>query len=346
MSSNPQKSLIKFQESFFKRLFDNFHGVVLFLCGSGLVLFGAYHAYHHFIVLRNKVLYESHLLHRKIINSQKKYHNLMLFNVLKRQSIEDPNNSLAFEVILIDKLKSKPSLHENSIKKADPFLPPFEEGQFISELSPTHNLLFNKFALVKSHVLITTKAPEAQKRLNFLDFIAMTKTMKALDGFAFFNCGENSGYSVQHKHIQAIPNKSGIYSVFELIKEKIKEKALISNGEDGSFLLKEFRFRHIIRVMESHNNEENIEKIAEVLLKNYLKALETLENEEEKKSYNAIFTEDWILIVLREKENALGGISLNSMGFSGIILVKEQKELDKIVELGNPMKLLEEVSMK
>ena len=64
---------------------------------------------------------------------------------------------------------NKPTLAQNkdaakakkdSGKPFDPFMPPFEPGLFIQELSPTHNLLFNKFCICREHVLVVTKEME------------------------------------------------------------------------------------------------------------------------------------------------------------------------------------------
>ena len=336
--------LTKYKEKFFKKLFENFHGILLFSAGSALLLYGAYHAYHHFVILRNKTLYETHLLHRKITSLYSKYKNLVFLKIEKKELIEDPSGVI-FEVSLLENLKNKPNFQQN-LKKADTFLPPFEDGQFICEITNTHNLLFNKFAMVKYHVLITTKHAEPQQtQLNFHDFLATVKTMRALEGLCFFNSGEGSGFSVQHKHLQVIPYRNcPNYGVFELIKERIKEKSLVGCSEEGTYLLKEFKFRHAIRVFDS-NNEESFEKSAENLLINYQKALETLENNDVKIPYNVIFTDDWLLMVLREKEYALETIGLNSMAFSGSIVVKDEKEYEKVVNLRSPFKILEEISL-
>ena len=204
-SSNSISNLTKYKEKFFKKLFGNFHRILLFVCGSGLLVYGTYHIYHHFMVLRNKALYESYLLHRKITSLYPKYKNLVLLKIEKKEQFQD-NSGLIFELILIENLQKKPNYKENLLKKADPFLPPFEDGQFIADLSNTHNLLFNKFALAKNHVLVTTKAFESQNSLlNYQDFLALIKTMKALEGFGFINVGEYSGFSVLHKHLQVVP---------------------------------------------------------------------------------------------------------------------------------------------
>jgi len=39
----------------------------------------------------------------------------------------------------------------------NPFLPPFLDGIFVSELSETHRLLFNRFPIMDLHLLIITK---------------------------------------------------------------------------------------------------------------------------------------------------------------------------------------------
>lgn len=342
MSSNTS-FLSKYTENLYKKIYDNFKTLVLVGCGSVVLIYGGYHAYHQLVTLRNKTSYELYLLKKKILSLYPKYKNKVFLKIDKRQQIEDPSG-LIFEIILIENLQKKPDLNSN-INKSDPFLPPFEEGQFISEISSTHNLLFNKFLMVKYHVLITTKFFELQTSpLNHQDFYAWLKVMKAIEGFGFYNGGEGSGMSVPHKHMQVIPSRNSNYSIFELINERVKEKTLIGSSDDGAFLLKEFKFRHVIRLIDIPN-EESIEKGAEILLNAYEKALNDLENSNLKIPYNLVVTEDWILVVLRSKEKALD-VSFNSMAFSGSFLVKDEKNFQDIINLKNPSKILEEISIK
>ena len=79
------------------------------------------------------------------------------------------SDGIPFEVRLITSLASKPTLKDSTKstgakpkKKVtfDPFMPPFEPGLFITEISSTHNLLFNKFMICKMHSLVTTKDME------------------------------------------------------------------------------------------------------------------------------------------------------------------------------------------
>ena len=295
-----------------KKLLSNKKGLFLYIFGTGFVIFGFMCVYRHFSYLRSTVLHEAHSLKSKIQTMQKNYKQIVMLNVTKRKTISSPSG-IEFEVVLIDGLQFKPTYKEMN-KKADPFHPPFVEGQLICELFPSHNLLFNKFSFVKNHLLVTTKEYESQCSLmTFLDFIAVSKTMKAIDGFAFYNSGPNSGYTVDHKHIQVLPLTGLHYGLMESIKERIKENSLVPSGEEGGFLMKEFRFRHIIRDFKDQN-QKTPEKSAEIMLTNYLKALCSLENEDGKISYNLIWTQEWMFLALRDKKCALGDIGFSVFG--------------------------------
>jgi len=72
------------------------------------------------------------------------------------------DRGIDFDVRVIKSLAKKPTLAQNQNaatkkKDFDPFVPPFEEGLFIANLSATHRLLFNKFCICKEHCLVVTK---------------------------------------------------------------------------------------------------------------------------------------------------------------------------------------------
>ena len=72
-----------------------------------------------------------------------------------------------FVIKMLETLKHKPvgdktkfeGLKEQKKEpiKSDPFMPPFEEGLFIDELTTTHSLVFNKFSVCDNHVIVITK---------------------------------------------------------------------------------------------------------------------------------------------------------------------------------------------
>lgn len=81
------------------------------------------------------------------------------------------SEGVPFEVRLIETLGLKPThakapSNNKSVEKKkvsfDPFMPPFEPGLYIGELSATHRLLFNKFCICKEHGLLVTESMERQ----------------------------------------------------------------------------------------------------------------------------------------------------------------------------------------
>lgn len=129
--------------------------------------------------------------------------------------VED--QGIKFNIKLLESLQNKPESRPENFSplirkeqvKDDPFSPPFEPGMFISDLSPSHALVFNKFSVCDCHVIIITKEFEQQiNPVGFEDFRASLTVMRALDGFVFYNSGYNSGASIMHKHLQLIPYSS------------------------------------------------------------------------------------------------------------------------------------------
>lgn len=128
------------------------------------------------------------------------------------------DQEIAFDIKLLKILSSKPQgnkdhfsplVSKGSQVSKDPFVEPFENGAFIDELTDTHSLIFNKFAVCERHVIVITKEFMRQiDPLDIEDFKASIITMAGLNAFMFFNQGFNSGASIMHKHMQVIPYDS------------------------------------------------------------------------------------------------------------------------------------------
>ena len=107
----------------------------------------------------------------------------------------------------------------------DPFLPPFEEGVFIADLSNTHRLIFNKYMIAENHVLVITRIFQPQfHTIASESFYAMYMTLDALHGFAFYNSDKKAGASQSHKHYQVIPYKSVDLPYLNLILECVRNQ--------------------------------------------------------------------------------------------------------------------------
>jgi ATP adenylyltransferase len=86
-------------------------------------------------------------------------------------------------------------------------------------LGPAHFLVLNKFAVVPEHFILATKAFEHQTHVldesdleatlaciqAYEDVAAQAQGPDAQGLFAFFNCGDHSGASQPHRHIQLLP---------------------------------------------------------------------------------------------------------------------------------------------
>ena len=78
-------------------------------------------------------------------------------------------------------------------------------------------------------------------------------------------------------------------------------------------------------------SDDNIEKCAKYLHRAYMQCLKRLENltgpkkDQQKYEYNMVLTKNWMMVVLR-KEPSLNGIHCNSLGYSGLLFVKDEEK--------------------
>ena len=162
--------------------------------------------------------------------------------------VED--EGIPFIVMLLAKLSKKPTgpSSPSPIYK-DPFLPPFEEGLFIAELSETHTLLFNKFQVCKEHVLVvTTKFERQDSPLDRADLEAVVKTMLSLDAFMYFNQGPHSGASQPHKHMQLIPFASLVGKTLPVEQTALKQ---YETDRCRMFRVSQFKsFEHVVGMLD------------------------------------------------------------------------------------------------
>lgn len=99
--------------------------------------------------------------------------------------------------------------------KQDPFENPSPD-LLISSIptsKPTHNIVLNKFPIIKNHFILSTISWKSQTALLDPEDLAVTHALlqkwpdSNVNGslFAFFNSGPDSGASQPHRHIQFLP---------------------------------------------------------------------------------------------------------------------------------------------
>eukprot|EP01017_Pseudomicrothorax_dubius_P043859 TRINITY_DN7367_c0_g2_i1.p1 TRINITY_DN7367_c0_g2~~TRINITY_DN7367_c0_g2_i1.p1 ORF type:complete len:326 (-),score=78.34 TRINITY_DN7367_c0_g2_i1:212-1189(-) len=291
------------------------------LLGAAAVYYVRYHG-----TIRESLLARSELKGR-IEERYKNSKDLVKLDIVRQETIID--EGITFYFLIGRNFEAKPLAHQIKVKR-NPFLAPITEDVFIGHLSSTHSLLLNKFSVVPSHVLVVTRAVEPQfTLLNTTDFTATFAVIEAIDGFAFFNCGELSGASVPHKHVQVIPKSE--FSNSKLLD--LYDKLAMTVNEGETIQVPQYQFLHVLVHLP-----DDIKKVVKV----YKKMLKQLGNDPLEKSCNVLFTKRWMFIVVRKQEKACDGeLGINSLGFVGSFLVKNDDLFKKVT---SPLRLLEEIS--
>jgi sulfate adenylyltransferase (ADP) / ATP adenylyltransferase len=248
-------------------------------------------------------------------------------------------------VIRKEKAKKKQAEKQKKTGKYfNPFLP-YEKSLFVSDITPTHLCLLNKFNVVDHHLLLITRDFEEQNNLLTLnDFIALWICLQEIDGLTFYNGGELAGASQRHRHLQLVPLPFIPDTEYLPIAPAIdRVRFRNSLGTIPSFPFQNAiasidltSFDHpLIAAQSMHNCYYSLlENVGFVFDRNQV---------QQPGAYNFLATRKWMLIIPRSQES-YQKISVNSLGFAGSLFVKNQASFDLLKEL-TPIKLLSKVAV-
>ncbi|MGB5972357.1 MAG: phosphorylase [Nodosilinea sp.] len=239
--------------------------------------------------------------------------------------------------------KEKASLRQQGGQQAgqpvNPFLP-YDPDLFVANLSATHLCLLNKYNVVDHHILIVTRDFEDQDTwLTLADFDALATCMAEVDGLAFYNGGRLAGASQRHKHIQLVPpplcpDRSPLplaQVVADVDLEPYSSEPVRSPA---------LPFHHaIVPLLEQPHPTGKTLLAAYSILLNHLG---TNWEQPTATPYNLLVTRTWMVAIARQCDH-YQSIPVNSLGFAGSLLVKNQEQLDLLKTLG-PMTILEQVA--
>ncbi|MBD2387981.1 ATP adenylyltransferase family protein [Cylindrospermum sp. FACHB-282] len=216
-------------------------------------------------------------------------------------------------------------------KEFNPFLP-YEKDLFVADISDTHVCILNKFNVVDYHLLLITRIFEEQESLlTFADFAAMWACLADFNGLVFYNSGKIAGASQRHKHLQIVPLPlvpSGVQIPMEALLTEAK-------FQDAIATIPRFPFVHAFTTLNPLMG-------AEATLERYYSLLQAVDLKPSG-AYNLLATREWMLIVVRSHEE-FEKISVNSLGFAGALLVKNQEQMQILKEYG-PMTILRKVAV-
>ncbi len=232
-------------------------------------------------------------------------------------------------------------------KEFNPFLP-YEEDLFIADISDTHLCLLNKFNVIDHHILIVTREFEEQDNLLTLpDFEAMWTCLAEIDGLVFYNSGKMAGASQRHKHLQLVP----LPFLPDEAKIPIEPVIASANFQDGIGKISEFRFIHAIAKLnptwiESPTDAAvaTMELYNNLLLNVGLIGNDSINYGQDSRPYNLLATREWMMIVPRSQED-FQSIPVNSLGFAGAMLVRNEAQLQLLKDIG-PMSILQHVARR
>lgn len=257
----------------------------------------------------------------------------------KPEKIIDASTGVEFVMRVATALKDKPKgpPKENEPKREwrNPFLP-YEEDLYVRHLPPHHVLLLNKFNVVDNHLLIVTTEFEQQTDpINAKDFKSVWEVLNAFPppgGLAFYNCGDASGHSQPHKHVQLVPLPFDEDNPAPPPFESLILAAGANLGAEAHgqmFSVPSLPFKNACCLLSPSSTAENLEAWYSVLLKEVHLSSD---------SWNLVMTTQWMMMVPRLTER-LDAVSLNALGYAGTLLVRSKEELEQVSEVG-PMKIL------
>lgn len=173
-------------------------------------------------------------------------------------------------------------------KEEDPFDNETLDARLKLGETSTHNILLNKFNVSKTHLLLTTKSFKRQgEELDKDDFRSVAFLLKRMKGFAFYNSGSDSGFSVPHKHLQFLALTENYF------KETLIDFLLKSNQNrpfpsSTPFQFPQIPFEHYCVLMELKGESES--EVAQILKKSY-DELQSKFDWSHHTSYNLLLTE-------------------------------------------------------
>ncbi|GLD94443.1 hypothetical protein PINS_up003054 [Pythium insidiosum] len=235
---------------------------------------------------------------------------------------------------------------EGSAPKRE-FFDPFakdnvEKDLYIAPVFDDHFLVLNKFAVVDEHVVLATVEFEEQEQpLTASDFRAVWSSMAALDAFAFFNCGYESGASQPHKHMQLI-SYSSMKQFCGLDMPPLLDfihRTLQSHPSDKVVQLPELPFHHYLHRIELNDVDVSSQVAAEKLLEIYSGIMSHMNTCKYARpastdpqvrvqpiAYNLLLTRSFLFVIPRQTP-AFDGIEVNSIGFIGSFFERNDEQL-------------------
>jgi ATP adenylyltransferase len=229
-------------------------------------------------------------------------------------------------------------------REENPFLP-YDEDLFVTDLSSTHLCILNKYNVIDHHMLVVTREYEDQEELlTEGDFVAACACLREFDSLVFYNGGRAAGASQPHRHLQVIPLPMTPESPGLPFDRLVEQTAF--RGSLGAIPC--LPFRHSVAPFEAEWVEAP-ERTAPEVRARYGEMLRAVGMRDDlspgarqSHPYDLLVTPKWMYLVPRSRES-WRSIPVNSLGFAGSLLARDEDDLETIRSSG-PMNILREVA--
>ncbi|KAI0165857.1 HIT-like domain-containing protein [Xylariaceae sp. FL1272] len=239
---------------------------------------------------------------------------------------------LRFSPALAQKPKA-PKSSDPNVKAYNPFENP-PPALRVTELSPSHRIVLNKFAIVPEHFILATHDFKPQTYVleaSDIDaaYACVYVNQQAYrnvgqDLFVFFNSGEHSGASQPHRHLQLLPvesMKSGLDRGWAVLADVVREQ-----GNTLPFTIFTSPIEPSMSAEEKHRIYLDLYKRAVRVTTGNADASEAGEAQI---SYNLALTATTMALAPRTSESIRidgGSVALNGTVLAGTALVKNEAE--------------------
>lgn len=217
--------------------------------------------------------------------------------------------------------------------KKNPFEDPEPELTVVEDYGDDNQfrIVYNKFPVVPRHIMILTKAFKSQTTpLSPDELTATYSLLKQFKNdehqwFAFYNCGEESGASQPHKHVQLMTLPNDFIPFPELAINT--SEAFIPSTKEEPLQLPGLPFAHFIAKLPDLDQltEDDLVLYFSSLLQRTLTVLR--ENDASSISFNVVMTTKFMMLVPRA-HGKYQDFGINSCGMLGLFLFKSEEMLD------------------
>lgn len=245
----------------------------------------------------------------------------------------------SFILTLLKTLQERP---ENGTIETNPFAKPEPELTVLEEYKEflDYKVVLNKYPVVPYHFMLISKDFLSQDTpLSPIELSAIYSILLELknsehdrEWFAFYNSGPQSGASQPHKHVQFMPLSPGFSNFASSLV--LKEEYFVPSEKREPLQDKNLPFAHFVAPLP-RDQELTPDLLAMTFIALLQRVLTVLRDEGQNHiSYNVIATLDYMMIVPRSNAKYKDIVGINSCGYMGLVLCKNEKILNFVKEDG------------